>query len=197
MSQLATTTTVSAIIQLMIMTTLIKENIVSRVGVAIYLGTSVGFFASRGLNDIWAKNISKLVAGDIILIVPLILGFLLFFRLYRKFAFISRYPSAILLGSNTGLSIAGIAVAQIYLQVLGTARVDTLNQAILAVWVLLVILYFIMTFESKGGFGYATRTGRMLLMITFGVGAGGFVVARFNQMISRFIFFLFTWLGLG
>ena len=191
---LATTTNV--ILTLMIFSILFKNTIIFRLGVAIWLGSSVGYSVQQSLRDIWERSVQPLSTGEILQIVPLVLGIMLFFRLYRKHAYLARIPSAFTLGIGTGAAVAGLAIAQIYKQALSTATITNLDTAISAIWLILIILYFILTLEHKGPLRYITSAGRWLLMITFGLGFGSYATGRFTTLISRFQYILYTWLGL-
>ena len=190
-------TTFSVIITILILSVLFKNTPLFRLGTAIWIGASVGYLSTEGLRNIWGKCLVPISTGDVAQIVPLVLGALLFFRYAGRYSFIARYPSAITLGAGSGAMIAGLAITQIYQQALSTATITSIDTAIIAAWVILIFLYFTMTFIHRGPLGHASTAGRWLLMITFGLGLANYATGRFNQVISRFQLIYYTWLGLG
>jgi hypothetical protein len=189
--------TVGVVFLLMIWTVLFKQTIIFRIATSIWIGSVTGIRVAEAVRNIYFKTLVPISGGDIAWVIPVLLGCLLFFRYSKKLRFIVRYPSAIMAGAATGVAIAGMAIAQLWAQALSTANITNVDSAIIAIWVVLIILYFILTVEHKGSFGYLTQAGRLALMMTFGAGTATYAIARFSQVIGRFQLILYTWLGLG
>ncbi len=137
------------------------------------------------------------------LIVPGVLGLLLFTRLLPRIDWLSRWALAVIIGVYAGLKTTGFAqgdfVAQVQasLQPLWTGNLGTSISAILfTVGLVTSLLFFFFSREQKGAFGAATRLGVLFLMVGFGAGYGYTVMSRVSLLIGRFQFLLEDWLGL-
>jgi len=137
------------------------------------------------------------------LLIPGLLGLLLFTRLVRRIGWLSRWPLAVVIGAYAGLKTTGFAqgdlVAQIEasLQPLWTANpATTINAIIFTVGLLTSLLFFFYSREPKGAFGVVSRIGMAFLMVSFGAGYGYTVMSRVSLLIGRFQFLVVDWLGL-
>jgi hypothetical protein len=58
------------------------------------------------------------------------------------------------------------------------------------------LIYFYFSKEHKGAFGFASRIGVWILMITFGASFGYTVMGRISLLVGRLTFLFHDWLGL-
>jgi hypothetical protein len=137
------------------------------------------------------------------LLLPGILGLLLFTRLFGKIGWLSRWSLAVIIGVYAGLQTTGYAqgdfVAQVQgsLQPLWTGNLATsLNAIIFTVGLVTSLLFFFFSREHKGALGVASRVGIFYLMIGFGAGYGYTVMSRTSLLIGRLQFLLEDWLGI-
>src|SRR4029453_4704071 len=137
------------------------------------------------------------------LIVPGVLGLLLFTRLFGKIGWLSRWSLAVIIGVYAGLKTTGFAqgdfVAQVQgsLQPLWTGQLySSFNAIVFTVGLLTSLLFFFYSREHRGALGGASRLGVFFLMIGFGAGYGYTVMSRISLLIGRFQFLLRDWLGM-
>ena len=144
--------------------------------------------------------------GDyrIFLVVPGVLGVLLFTRLFGKIGWMSRWALAVIIGVYAGIRTTGAAQADFVAQVEGTLKPlwipgdfgGSLNAIIFTLGVITSLLFFFYSREHKGGLGVASKLGIFFLMVSFGAGYGYTVMSRISLLIGRFQFLLEDWLGL-
>jgi hypothetical protein len=137
------------------------------------------------------------------LLLPGVLGVLLFARLLPRGGWIARWPLAVVIGVYAGIKTTGFAqgdfVAQLQasLQPLWTGDLATsLNAMLFTVGIVCSLLYFFYSREHRGVLGAASRVGLVFLMVAFGAGYGYTVMSRVSLLIGRFQFLLENWLGL-
>ena len=136
------------------------------------------------------------------LVIPGVLGVLLFTRLFGKIGWLSRWSLAIIIGVYAGLKTTGFAqgdfVAQVQgsLQPLWTGNIgSSLNAVIFTVGLASSLLFFFYSREHKGALGVASKLGIFFLMASFGAGYGYTVMSRVSLLIGRCQFLLQDWLG--
>jgi hypothetical protein len=137
------------------------------------------------------------------LIIPGILGLLLFTRLFGKIGWMSRWSLALIIGVYAGIKTTGFGqgdfVAQVHgsLQPLWTGAIGTsLDAIIFTVGLITSLLFFFYSREHKGALGVASKLGIYFLMVSFGAGYGYTVMSRISLLIGRFMFLLVDWLGI-
>jgi hypothetical protein len=79
---------------------LYKENPIFRFAEHFFVALSMGIGIIVTLNSLKGTAITPLMNGNYLLIIPIILGFCMYFLLVPKFRWVSRYPIAILVGSS-------------------------------------------------------------------------------------------------
>ena len=137
------------------------------------------------------------------LLVPGIMGLLLFTRLHGKSSWISRWALALIIGVYAGLKTTGFAQSDFIAQVQGSLQPvltghvgSSINSIIFAVGLITSLLFFFYSREHKGSLGAASKLGIFFLMVSFGAGYGYTVMSRISLLIGRFQFLLEDWLGI-
>jgi hypothetical protein len=138
------------------------------------------------------------------LVIPGILGLLLFTRLFgSKVGWMSRWSLAVIIGVYAGLKTTGFAqgdfVGQVQASLIPLWTPDlaqSINNIIFVVGLIASLLFFFFSREHKGALGVASKVGVWFLMIGFGAGYGYTVMSRVSLLIGRFQFLLEDWLGL-
>jgi hypothetical protein len=135
--------------------------------------------------------------GQWTLIIPVILGFGLYFLLIPSYRWVSRYPVAILVGTAMGTALAGQPWPQILSQIVNTikppttgAAIDWFNFLFVAFGVICATLYFLLTYEHTGILRPFTIGGRYFIMLGLGAYFGNTVLFRFSMLASRAQFLL-------
>jgi hypothetical protein len=198
--------TVAGFLTLCIFSFLYKDNPFYRLAEHIYAGLSAGYYAgliwhSVIVQQLWVPITTN---AEYYLIIPGIMGILMFTRLTEKLSYMSRISIAFVIGNTAGISI----MQQLHGYVLPQTG-DTISgvlgggswHAVLGAWVILVgvistLVYFYFSKEHKGVFGVTARVGIVFIMISFGAHFGYTVMGRVSLLIGRIQFLLRDWLHL-
>ena len=180
-----------------------KENVFARWAEYSIVGLGVAwstvFLTYEAIDSAW----EPLVGGDWTMIIPIVLGLLMYFRFSRKNRWIIRWPLAVVTSTALMINATGRPVANFIMQLQALALpivsgtgMDILNGIIAVVACLTVMSYFTFTREHTGVLGISSKLGRYFMMLTYGgafsmayISQGTFVVGTLNYLFS-------TWLGL-
>lgn len=191
-------TIIAGILTLAVLTFLYKDNPIYKMAESILIGVSIGYT----LVIVWEQTIvdllvEPLVLGNLYLIIPLILGLLMFSRFIPKLSYLSRIPIALLIGSGAGVAIPVMLEARTMRQVVAT--VNPLFDAgfsfdfsalVVLIGVISTLAYFYFSREQTGLLGKLAGSGRYFLMIFFGATFGYTVMSRMSTFIGRMEFLL-------
>ena len=210
---------VGAALTLFIFSFLYKDNPFYKFAEHLFVGVSAGYFIilrfwtvlvanlwnplmmafeGRGTNP---ANVGMFVVeqGDYRawLLLPALLGLLLFTRLIGKISWVSRWSLALIIGVYAGLKTTGFAQGDFIAQVQGSLQpLTSVDSVIFTIGLITSLLFFFYSREHKGGLGIASKLGIYFLMVSFGAGYGYTVMSRISLLIGRFLFLLQDWLGL-
>jgi hypothetical protein len=194
-----------AFLTLCIFSFLYKDNPFYKLAEHIFVGISAGYWATLEYHNVFRPNLWDPLTreGRLLLIVPFIMGLLLFSRFTKRFSWLSRWPMALIIGIYAGITIVGYGSGDLILQIhanllpLWTDNwLTSLNNILLTVGVITGLIYFFFSKEHKGALGAGARIGIWFLMISFGASFGYTVMSRMSLLIGRVYFLLGTWLRL-
>ncbi|MFC1803378.1 hypothetical protein ACFL0D_05365 [Thermoproteota archaeon] len=183
---------------------LYKENPFFTLFESILIGVAAGYMAVIGFRIIINEVIMPILAGEVLLAVPLIIGLLLMSQLLPGYAYLSRWALAFIAGIGTGLAVKGVASTMIIPQVLGTIQpfyepsslLGTINNIIVLVGVATCLFYFVFTFTPTGATGrifkISATSGRMFLLILSGAVISGDYLPSMAYVIERTEFLIFN-----
>jgi hypothetical protein len=198
-------TIVAGVLTLAILTFLYRDNPAYKFAEHLLVGVSVGYVLvitwSNTLMDILFRPLFG--EGSLPLLVPLVLGLLMFARFFRRTSFLSRIPLAVLIGSGAGVAIPAMLGPRVLVQISDTVRpivgasnpID-ISGVVIIVGLLCTLAYFYFSREHMGYFGRIARTGTYFLMIFFGATFGYTVMSRMSTFIGRIEFLLTDFLHL-
>ncbi len=191
-------TWIAAIATIGIMSFVFKDNPLYRIVENVYVGVSAGHALVLGWINIRDQGITPLTAeGEWSVIIPLLLGLLLYTRYFKDIAWLSRFPLSILVGIGTGLAIRGTIGSQIVNQVKSTVLpLNSINNAIIIFGTLGVLSYFYFSKEHRGVLKHVSTFGRCVMMVSFGAAFGSTVMGRMALLIDRLHFLYANWLGI-
>jgi len=139
--------------------------------------------------------------GIFLLILPVIIGLLLFFRFSKRYNYIARIPIALIYGIGAGPTLVQYLQNSVIRQMQPTmikisfASWDSFSEVLIAVGVVCGLTYFFFSKEHRGTIGGVAKVGIWTLMIGFGATFGFTVMARVSLLIGRFVFLMRDWLG--
>ena len=199
----------AALITLMLFSILYKENPLYRIAEHLYVGAS----AAHGIVTTWNNTIKPAMTsmptkGTWWEIIPMVVGLLIYFNMYRPYAWVARIPMGFWIGYNAALVLSARQVIPFLSQMTTAIKplvamtngsfnlTQSINNILFVSIVLGVLIYFFFTVEHKGIFKYAANYGRLAIMIGFGASFGNTVMARISLLIGRLTFLFGNWLGL-
>ncbi|MDP2857853.1 MAG: hypothetical protein Q8P50_07745 [Bacillota bacterium] len=188
-------TWIGAICTLAMFSFLVKENKVFRSFQHLYVGVAAGYgivFQFNSIKNVAWDPLTK--KGDMLWIVPIILGLLLFSRFIRGYQWISRWPLAFLMGLGAGLSMKAIEsdfVRQVQASLITLTKLDNI---IIVVGTVTALAYFYFTVKPSKALSGASMIGRYVLMMTFGAAFGNAVMGRISLLIGQMQFLFGDWI---
>lgn len=181
----------------------------------VFVGVSIGYVVVIQYFDVIEPNlIDRLVdpalgTARFIYLVPLLLVFLLFTKLSRRFSWLGRIAIAFVIGIYAGQEVPALANADLVEQVGATlskvgayssqihGAPEGVTAAMLATWpdalgLLVLVLgmvaglvYFFFSIEHRGAIGVVAKVGVWTLMVGFGAAFGYTVQGRISLAIGR------------
>ncbi|MGQ9680489.1 MAG: hypothetical protein ACUVV4_06970 [Candidatus Bathyarchaeia archaeon] len=196
----------SSLMAVGIMTLVWRENPYYRLVEHIIIGAGCAHGLMYGIEAVRTTGINAILAGRILLIIPLFLAILTFGRL-TPWGWISRYPVALLTAIGIGILVGGALEGQIVGQVrsIGEAiyaakDTSTLVSATFAgIASLSAIIYFVYTKEHKGMLGGFARFGRIIMMAGLGISWGmefGWFITALGTWVENVVKFIKALMGI-
>lgn len=215
---------VAALLTLCIFSFLYRDNPLYKLAEHLFVGVSAGYYIILNFWTVIVPNLweplSRAFAGQGVdsarhgflaaslgdyrgwLILPGILGILLFTRLLGRISWVSRWSLAVIIGVYAGIKTTGFGqsdfVEQLHgsMQPLWTGQLGpSLNAIVFTIGLVTSLLFFFYSREHKGTLGVVSRLGVFFLMVSFGAAYGYTVMSRVSLLIGRFQFLLQDWLG--
>ena len=197
-------TLVAGLLTLAVLSFLYRDNPVYKMAESLLIGVSIGYF----LVVTWESTLmdtmfEPLFAGDNFwLLLPLLLGLLMFARFGRRVAWLAKIPIGFLIGSGAGVAIPAMLYARTIKQMSATVVPLTTSSGwpdisgiVVLVGVTTTITYFYFSREHEGALGRSAKIGTYFLMVFFGATFGFTVMSRMSTFIGRMEFLLTDFLG--
>jgi len=176
---------------------LYKENPVYRFAEHLYIAVMLAVSLTVNFSNVMRMCITPMMQGDITMIVPLVMGLMIYAMLIPEYRWVSRYPIALLVGAGFGLGIRGSIGPNIQDAIVSTITRPTdggamawINFLYIAVGLVCSVMYFLLTYEHSGAMQMPTRVGRLFIMVALGAYFGNTVLFRFTMLTGRAQFFL-------
>ncbi len=209
--------TVNGLFTLAILSFLFRDNPIYKFAEHLFIGVAAGYYVGLEWHNVFLPNLWHPLtgAGDapprLILVIPFAIGLLMFSRFLPRFAWLSRWSLAMMVGAYAGLAVIGAAQGDFVPQVEATmisavpragvplwdaANVSApsgINNLVLVIGVFASLAYFFFSREHKGALGGFARLGIWFLMISFGASYGFTVMARYSLIIGRLDLLLREW----
>lgn len=140
-----------------------------------YIGFGTGLTIVINLEYIYRTGILNIMRGDWALILSIILGVMILFRVHPKYSHIARLPIAIVLGAQFGLSLRTIIftgfiqqIQSVILPLFAGGFQAILYNWTIAICVILMLTFFFYTIEMEGPLKTSATIGEYLLYTAFG-----------------------------
>jgi hypothetical protein len=207
--------TLGAILTLCVFSYLLVDNFLFRLAQAIFVGAAIGYGATIVLYQVVVNGlIAPLVTtpeDDWPLLVPLVLGVLLLFKLRAAWGWLGNVSIAYLLGVGAALALggalSGVLVPQLAATIVSLApgrdSVGWANNLLIVVGTLGAFLSFRFTgsVESAPNRAWTVltsawgRVGRGFIYVAFGALFAGIAMARISALVGQVYYLLHNWLG--
>lgn len=194
-----------AIFTILLISVVFKDNPAYRFSEHTYVGLFAGYgVALAYFNYIRPNWQDKIMKGDLIWLVPALLGLLMYTRYIKPIAWLARYTICFNLGIGSGYVLSKDfkpffvdQVRSTFLPLWGlTDWWKMVSNWIFVVGTISALVYFLFTLEKKGFQGKISAIGRVTMMIAFGAAFGNTVMARVALFLGRMQFLLGNWLKL-
>ncbi|RLE50998.1 MAG: hypothetical protein DRJ21_01035 [Candidatus Methanomethylicota archaeon] len=195
---------VAALYTIFIFSFAYRDNPLFKFAEHTFLGVAVGYNFVRALSAIRKYGLDRLAGGEVLYIIPIILGILLYFRYHKTLYWLYRYGMSIIVGVGISAAFVRLIDAQFLRQIKATAALKlvtadpatTLGNIVFLVAVVTTLYYFIFTFPvlHTGGAKKVADAGRWFMMIAFGYSFAKTVIARYSLILGRLTFLLYDWL---
>lgn len=196
-----------AILIIMYLTQLYKNNFLYRFAEGTLVAVAIGHGAVLAYRNVVSGAIKPLLGGEFLVIIPMILGALIWSRLSRSYGWVSRWPMAVIIGSSAAVAARGAIKAQIIDQLTGIVSLalydpkagllGLFNSWFIIVLAIATITYFVFFKAHTGALGKSARLGRLAMMTFFGFTIAQVFLGRLASLIAQLQVLLLQWLGLG
>ena len=197
-------TWLAALLTIFAFSFLYKDNPLFRFTESLFAGVSLGYYVGITLNQTLLPNLVDPMVKDFgknwDLIVPGLMGLMLYVRSAPKIGWISRYALGIYVAYYIGVEftrkIQGEVLPQIARTMLPLSSLQgtTLVSLIFIVGVYSVLVYFFFSKEQNAVTKPLARLGIWFLMISFGAAFGFTVMGRVALLIGRLNFLILSWI---
>jgi len=175
-----------------------RDNIYFRIAEYTYAGWSIGWMLWMGIDSVYKMNFVPLVSGErLFLIVPLVFGLIMFAAFSKKYVWLVRWPSALMIGAGMAISVCGGVEADITRQlkavfvinITGADPLGSLSNIVTALMTAFTLMYFV--FSTMRGYTRRTpmkqvlRIGRYVLMFGLGAYLGSAIMGDSFKFINR------------
>lgn len=211
-----------AALTLMILSFLYRDNPFYKFAEHLFVGVSAAYYMSINFWDALMPNLLGKLFPDLMsgliprvagqapqyhYIIPGLLGIILLTRLVDRWAWLSRWTLAFIVGGTAGFMLPRVLESDFLTQIQSTmAPIIVLDPAgnvlwgmvfshlVLIVGVICGLVYFFFSIEHTGPIGGVSKVGIWVLMVTFGAAFGYTVMARISLLIGR-MEALGAWIG--
>ncbi len=186
------------------------DNPLFRIGEYTYTATVVAHSVVTGMQTLRSRFLPLFTGDNPFLIVPLILGIMSIFVVWKKYAWIASFPIAVLIGVGTGLSLRALMMTD----VLGNMNavvsetalifvgppVNQLGYFIRVVFTLAGVVYLLFTVFIRGPVskpvGYIRTFGKYVFLSYLGLSVGNAIMQHSGLATSALSRLITQWLGL-
>jgi hypothetical protein len=197
---------VNAFLTLCILSFLYKDNPFFRFAESLFAGMSLGYYIGIVTVQTLQPNLiaplqeSFIADHHYLLLIPMALGIMLYFRYIARVAWVARIALAVYIGYYVGVLMMQKIHGQVIPQTrdtimpVTTGGIEALWNILVIVGVFSVLIYFYFSIEHKGVVGKLSRVGIWFLMISFGASFGYTIMARISLLMGRFSFLVNSWI---
>jgi len=160
--------------------------------------------AGTAMSVMWAWTYIRnhavigLQAGELIWIPAIILGLMMWFRIYPKYSYISRIPIAFTIGIGMAWTIRTSIFTQFISQISATivpifdqGPMWLFERTVIAVGVITMMSFFLYTMEIKGPHLWSATFGEYFMYLAFGAVFAGTFMGRLGLFVGHMQSYMF------
>ena len=193
-----------AFLTLALFSFLYKDNPCYKLAEHIFAGLTAGYQVGLVWDTVILQKLwDPMMAGRWHLLIPGILGLMMFSRFSSKYSWLSRMPLAFAMATTSGVfmttDLHGWVLPQMKATMLplggGGGFAAAALAIIVVVGVISTLIYFYFSKEHKGALGVTAKVGIWFIMVAFGAHFGYTVMGRVSLLIGRVQFLAEDWVG--
>jgi hypothetical protein len=212
---------VGFVLTLCVFSYILGDNLLFRLAIHIFIGVAAAYAAVMvWYNVIWTQLVLPLLSGQLALLIPLFLSFLLLAKIAPRFSGLGNPVMAYLVGVGAAAAVGGAVFGTIFPQAGASANlfdhanllqgkdtldyaVNFLNSGIILVGTLTTLVYF--HFGVRGNDNFPQQrplllrgvswVGQAFIAVTFGALFAGVYAAAVTALIERWTFLVEFILG--
>lgn len=166
-----------AILTCAIFSYLLGDNELFELAEHMFVGAGAGHAITMGFGNIrdaaWNPMFKE---GKFLMIIPVILGVLLYARFIKGYGWLAHWGVAVMVGIGTGVLLRGLPSSQIIQQIRATMLpLNSLDNVIIIFGTLGGITYFLFTIKGNAAVNGISTFGRWAMMVCFGAAFGAAV----------------------
>lgn len=186
-----------------------KQNPIFKFAESTVVGCAVGYtIVLAAAKNLESLAYNKIVAGNFIIIIPVLLGILMYTRFSKDYKYLGRVSVAIIVGSGLAVTAYGTVSTNIFANnlravigyvFLNTDIITSITSILNIIAMVTTIYYFYFTAGKEkltGGNLWINKIGRYSIMLYMGANFGNTILARNSLIIGRLQYLLWDWLGL-
>jgi hypothetical protein len=191
----------AAILTLALWSYLFGDNPLWRIAEHLYVGLTTAWTVGY----LWHAYVIPTVKTDIIadgrwaLVVPIVLGLMIYTRYVPAVNWLARYPLSWWVGYGAGYVLAFKPKPWAKQITANFVSLSDINAVILVLAMLLTLTYFFFTVKRTEGslMDWSASAAQWVIMASLGAAFGNTVLYRYSLFMERVRFILFEWLQLG
>ena len=168
-----------------------------------FIAVSVGIVVTMAVQTIRNNALAPLIAGDVFLLIPILLGLIVITRISRKYGYLSRISMATMIGATMGSTIRVTVQNNIIGQILPIIKdpiitsdiLTTLNNSFVWVGMICGFTYFLFTTKNlpraaKRPYEIMSQIGRYVIIAMIGASFANTALGRQSVFLERIHFLL-------
>ncbi len=184
------------------------KNPIFKLAECTVIGGSIGYtIVIAGAKNLESLAYNKILAGNLMLLIPVAMGLLIFTRYTSNYSHLARIPISFIIGSGIAVAAYGTISTNLIrnnMKAVSSYLVfNNSGEAFANIWNILALLATVYYFYFTGGkkqesapYTWMNKLGRYSIMLYMGASFGNTILARNSLIIGRAQFLLYTWLGL-
>jgi len=171
-------------------------SIISRIVENIYVGVTTGYGIVLAIQYLLRTAYAPITEGNLLRLIPVLIGLLVYSRFIPGYAWLMRYPLAIMAALGIGLALRTTINVSIVKQIQPTITaivnyqepIDLFNGILIALFTITTLVYFVFMGSVAKQLEPVRRISRISMMVAFGSAYAGAVAYRANLNIGRQLF---------